>query len=171
MRPDGSVNIRQMERRDLERVLCWRNHPNVRRYMFSQHEIGLDEHIHWFERCMQDSTRHLLIYEITGQAMGFVQIQEIASSGIADWGFYLAPDAPKGVSKSFGLLALAYAFKTVGLHKICSQVLAPNVRSINFHKKLGFEQEGLLRQNYFDGKTYHDVVCFGLIAPERQPLT
>jgi len=32
--------------------------------------------------------------------------------------------------------------------------------------RLGFQREGVLRQQHFDGQQYHDVVCFGLLANE-----
>ena len=79
---------------DVERVLAWRNHLEVRRYMYTQHEITLDEHQRWFERTRQDPRKHLLIFEADNQALGFVSFSEHESNGIADWGFYVAPDAP-----------------------------------------------------------------------------
>lgn len=45
-------HIRPMVYADLERVLAWRNHPDVRRYMYTQHEITLDEHQRWYEPCL-----------------------------------------------------------------------------------------------------------------------
>jgi UDP-4-amino-4,6-dideoxy-N-acetyl-beta-L-altrosamine N-acetyltransferase len=158
--------VRPMNEGDLERVLYWRNHPEVRRYMYTQHEISLEEHRRWFARASQDPERHLLVYEIDTSPVGFINIHQIASGGIADWGFYAAPDAPKGSGRSLGQAALRYAFETVALHKLFGQALAFNESSIRFHLNLGFQQEGVLRQQHFDGQQYHDVVCFGLLASE-----
>lgn len=155
-----------MNEGDLERVLSWRNHPEVRRYMYTQHEISLEEHTRWFARASQDPERHLLVFEIDATSQGFINIHQIASGGIADWGFYAAPDAPKGAGRALGQAALRYAFKAAGLYKLCGQALAFNERSIRFHLSLGFQREGVLRQQHFDGQQYHDVVCFGLLANE-----
>lgn len=100
--------------------------------------------------------------------MGFINIHQIAAGGIADWGFYAAPDAPKGTGKQLGQAALQYAFSVVGAHKLCAQALHFNERSVRFHLNLGFQQEGTLRDQHFDGQNYHDVVCFGLLASEWQ---
>lgn len=162
----AAVRLRAMREDDLERVLSWRNHPEVRRYMYSQHEIGLDEHRRWFERAAQDPARHLLVFEKDGLPRGFVNLSLIASGGIADWGFYVAPEAPKGTGRLLGRSALDYAFIEVGLHKVCGQALAYNERSIRFHRSLGFLEEGTLRDQHHDGQRYHDVVCFGLLAAE-----
>lgn len=161
--------IRLMASEDLERVLAWRNHEEVRRYMYTHHEISLTEHSLWFERTSLDSSRHLLIFEKNTVPLGVINFYQIARTGVADWGFYVAPDAPKGTGRQLGQAALQHAFTHLGLHKICGQVLGFNDRSIKFHRSLGFRQEGILREQHFDGQSYHNVVCFGLLASEWQP--
>lgn len=166
-----SSHIRLMVHADLERVLAWRNHADVRRYMYSQHEITLDEHQRWFERTLPDPKKHLLIFEANHLPLGFVNFNETGNGGIADWGFYVAPDAPKGSGRQLGCAALSHAFTQLKLHKICGQALAYNQRSILFHQSLGFQQEGTLRDQHFDGERYHHVICFGLLSHEWQPST
>jgi UDP-4-amino-4,6-dideoxy-N-acetyl-beta-L-altrosamine N-acetyltransferase len=156
--------IRPMSHQDLRVVLEWRNHENVRRYMYTQHEIRMEEHSEWFARASVDPKRHLLIFEKNSQPLGFVNISEIASGGIAEWGFYTAPDAPQGTGSALGRVTLDYAFLSLGLHKICGQAIELNERSIQFHLKLGFLNEGVLQKHHFDGKLYHNVWCFGLLS-------
>lgn len=162
------TRLRPMVSADLEQVLEWRNHESVRKYMYTQHQIGLQEHTQWFERASQSPERHLLIYEKEEVALGFINVHVIAGGGIADWGFYAAPDAPKGTGRDLGAATLRYVFEQLGLHKLCGQALGFNHRSIKFHQSLGFHQEGVLREQHFDGQAYHDVVCFGLFAREWQ---
>lgn len=160
------TNIRQMTEGDLEQVLSWRNHLDVRLNMYTKHEISLEEHAHWFASASQDPERHLLVFEIDTTPLGFISIHQTANGGIADWGFYAAPDAPKGTGRALGEAALRYAFESIRLHKLCGQALAFNERSIRLHLNLGFQREGVLRHQHFDGQKYHDVVCFGLLANE-----
>ncbi|WP_309045384.1 UDP-4-amino-4,6-dideoxy-N-acetyl-beta-L-altrosamine N-acetyltransferase [Marinobacter sediminicola] len=160
--------LRPMNEADLERVLHWRNHPEVRRYMYTTHEIKLGEHRKWFAGASTNPAIDLLIYEREDQGMGFVNITRTRCPEVADWGFYLAPDAPKGTGRLLGNQALAYAFGKLGLHKVCGQALGFNERSIAFHKALGFLKEGHLRDQHFDGNEFHDVVCFGLLIHEWQ---
>jgi len=157
-----------MAHTDLERVLAWRNHPDVRQYMYTQNEISLDEHLHWFERSLQDARKHLLIFEFNDQPLGFVNFSELDGGGIADWGFYAVPDAPKGIGRRLGQAALHHAFNKLKLHKICGQALAYNERSRRFHQNLGFQQEGILREQHYDGERYQNVICFGLLSCEWQ---
>lgn len=160
--------VRPMTNEDLERVLAWRNHDEVRRYMYTQHEISRSEHLRWFERASQDSSRHLLVFESNTVPLGFVNLHQVTPGGPADWGFYIAPDAPRGTGALLGRSVLQHAFAQLNLHKLCGQALRFNTRSIKFHQRLGFQQEGLLREHHFDGQSYHDIVCFGLLASEWQ---
>lgn len=162
-------HLRLMTQDDLAQVLSWRNHQDVRRYMYTKHAITLEEHQRWFERTSQDPQKHLLIFQDEGVPMGFVQFSQLNSSPVADWGFYTAPDARRGAGRRLGRTALCYAFDYLKLHKVCGQVLAYNERSIHCHLSLGFQQEGRLRDQYFNGQDYNDVLCFGLLATEWQP--
>lgn len=149
---------------DLDIVLTWRNHPDVRHNMYDQHVISIEEHKHWYEQALKDSKRHLLIYEANHTLLGFINLHQGASEAIADWGFYAAIGSPKGTGRKLGHAALRYAFINLGFHKICGQVISYNEKSIKFHLRLGFLKEGVLQDQYFDGHRYHDVWCFGLLA-------
>jgi UDP-4-amino-4,6-dideoxy-N-acetyl-beta-L-altrosamine N-acetyltransferase len=134
--------------------------------MYSQHDISLAEHTQWFQKSSGDPERYLLMFESDVTPLGFISLHCKAPGRIANWGFYVAPDAPKGTGRSLGIAALRYSFADLMLHKVCGEALAYNERSIRFHQALGFSQEGVLRQQHFDGHNYHDVVCFGLLVNE-----
>ena len=157
-----------MTKADLDAVLAWRNHADVRRFMYTQHEISKEEHVRWFDRASMDPKRYLLIYQVGDSPQGFINLHEIGAGGIADWGFYAAPDAQRGTGAAMGSAALHYAFETLKLHKLCGQAIGFNERSIHYHFKLGFLKEGVLQQQHFDGQNYHDVWCFGLLAETWQ---
>lgn len=161
--------IRLMTAGDLDMVLAWRNHPDVRRFMFTQHEIGIDEHRNWFAKANKDASRQLLIIEKAKQAIGYVQFSQVVDGGIADWGFYARPDAAKGDGRKLGVMALNYAFGHLKLHKVCGQAIAGNEASIAFHQRLGFTLEGVLRDQHRIVDAYHSLHCFGLLASEWQP--
>ena len=157
-----SGSVRRMVAADLDTVLRWRNHADVRRYMYTQHEITAAEHRAWFERASADPRRHLLIFEAGGVPAGFVSFALGDQAGVADWGFYLAPDAARGQGQALGTAALEFAFKELKLSKVCGEALEDNERSIKFHERLGFAREGVLRRAAAGQSV--GVVCFGLAA-------
>jgi len=160
------VQVRGMREDDLESVLRWRNHPDIRGRMYNSREISPAEHREWYARAMRDPHRHLLIVEQSGMPLGFVQFTESGSDGVADWGFYAVPDAPAGSGTKLGTAALDHAFRRLKLRKIRGEAIVSNEPSKALHRKLGFAEEGITQKQSSDGAASHDVLCFGLEATD-----
>ncbi len=161
-----SFNIRALCKNDLPMLLEWRNHPEVRQFMFTQHEIGVEEHASWFARASLDAGKKLFVVEENKQAIGYVQFSLMVNESIANWGFYIRPNSPKGTGLNLGVIALDYAFRKLKLHKVCGQVIEGNVISISFHQRLGFILEGVLREQQIIEGIYRNTYCLGLLANE-----
>ena len=146
--------LRDIKVSDYPSLMQWRNDPRVRNYMYTQHIITATEHQSWINKITADDNYHPLILEYNKDPLGFVNIHQIAQGGIADWGFYTSPDAPKGTGSKLGKQALDF-----------------NEASRTFHQRLGFKKEGVLEQHHFDGQKYYDVICFGLLASEYHLIT
>lgn len=162
-----SGNVRPMTVADLDCVLGWRNHPAIRAWMFSGKEIAKNEHAEWFSRASMTPNQWLFIYEVVGRPLGFMNLRADATTRNAEWGFYTAPDAPRGTGSAMGQAVIALAFADLGIRKITGQVLDFNRRSAAFHRRLGFALEDTLKRHHFDGLTYHDVLLFGRQATDR----
>lgn len=133
--------VRPMTAADVEPVRAWRNHPAIRAAMFTQHEIGAEESRRWFETAQADPRRHLLIYELDGRPSGFASLAcRSDTPGIADWGFYVAPELPRGHGTGLCAAVLDHAFGVLGLHAVHGAVLDGNTRSLRLHEKLGFRR-------------------------------
>lgn len=163
---DATCNIRPMQATDLDMVLAWRNHPDVRQHMLTQHVITLDEHRQWFDRSLHNPQRQIMLVENQGLPFGLVHFTGIAPQASVDWGFYLAPGAAKGSGRALGQSALSFAFGQMQMHKLCGQVLDGNAASVRFHERLGFSLEGRLREQVFIQSHHRDLLCFGLLRSE-----
>lgn len=132
--------VRKMTPRDLEMVLFWRNHESVKKHMFSRGEITLAEHIEWFSRVSQDPCQWILIYEENKVALGFIHFIGAPADrqGTVEWGFYLSPNAPKGVGRRMGKSALSYIFEVEKVASVRGIVASENIVSKKFHIKMGF---------------------------------
>lgn len=141
MKGGSHALLRTMREDDLEMVLAWRNAPEIRSCMLNTEEITPEAHAAWYHRTSSDPDRALLIVEVNTQPIGFVQFSRLQSQLTPEWGFYAAPNAPKGSGSLLGKLALEHAFHVRGLQKLRGQALANNAASIRFHRKLGFIQQ------------------------------
>lgn len=160
------TNLRPLLLNDLTMILNWRNDDAIRHCMVNSQIISYDEHLAWFERNKEIDDKYFLVFEYEGISEGYVSFIPIANSQTYEWGFYIRPNAIKGMGAKLGQAALDYAFGTLGLKKVFGQVLDFNEKSINFHHRLGFIQEGKLRQHFHDDRGTFDIYQFGLLNNE-----
>ncbi len=65
---------------------------------------------------------------------------------------------------------LRHAFDTLNLNRVVLRVFETNLRAMQVYKKIGFVEEGRLRQDHFiDGK-YVDVVIMGILRVEWKTI-
>jgi [ribosomal protein S5]-alanine N-acetyltransferase len=78
----------------------------------------------------------------------------------------------RGLAAEAATLALDWAFRSLGLHRIEADIDPRNEASRGLLTKLGFVSEGFLRERYFVGDEVSDTELFGLLADDwstRQP--
>lgn len=162
-------SLRPIADNELAMMLSWRNAPQVRRNMYTRHEISLDEHLAWWSRTQARTDQDYFMYEQEHTPLGIVAFSDIdTQNGNSSWAFYAAPEAPRGTGSRMELLALDLAFLRMGLHKLCCEVLAFNTPVIKLHQKFGFTVEGVFRQQRKVADSYVDVYRLGLLAEEWQ---
>lgn len=164
-------NLRPLLDDDLAMMLAWRNKPNVRANMYTQHEISLAEHTAWWARTKQKSSQRYFIFECAGQPCGVVSFNDLnVDSKTSFWAFYSGPNAPKGAGTRMEFLALEYYFKTLKMHKLSCEVLGFNTPVLNLHSKFGFQQEGYFKEHVLLNHCYVDVLRLALFSSNWQEV-
>jgi UDP-4-amino-4,6-dideoxy-N-acetyl-beta-L-altrosamine N-acetyltransferase len=165
------MSLREITKDDLETMLDWRNHPSIRRSMFSQSIIEFEQHTAWFNReSKKDNSEWFLFVDEQGTPSGVVYFIDMdRTANHAFWGFYAAPEAPPGTGVRMAKEALDYFFLKLGFCKVNAEVLESNERSQRFHRKLGFQIEGVFRKHFWINGLYQDVVRYGLLKSEWDP--
>ncbi|WP_020560574.1 UDP-4-amino-4,6-dideoxy-N-acetyl-beta-L-altrosamine N-acetyltransferase [Thiofilum flexile] len=158
--------LRSIKEDELELILSWRNHPDIRTHMYNQHEISINEHLKWWQNIKESKTDKYFIYELSETAFGVISFNNINHANRnSAWGFYRAPYAPKGTGTKMEFLMLEYGFNEIGLNKIYCDVLSTNP-SLNIHKKFGFITEGIFREQYLQKNNLIDVYRLGILRKE-----
>jgi UDP-4-amino-4,6-dideoxy-N-acetyl-beta-L-altrosamine N-acetyltransferase len=161
------IQFSPLSHNDLELILEWRNAPEVRSNMYTRHEISLDEHRAWFERVNQDDSKVYFLVKLNDEPVGVVGFSEInLVYRVATWAFYASPFAPRGTGSLMEYHALEYAFEELNLHKLRCEVLGFNQVVVKLHKKFGFVEEGVLRDAFYDGQSYHNIIHLGIFSQE-----
>jgi [ribosomal protein S5]-alanine N-acetyltransferase len=73
------------------------------------------------------------------------------------WGQGLVPEALAPM--------IRFGFEEMKLHRIEGRVHPENLGSIRVLEKLGFQKEGHLRENHFNGERFEDTAMYGLLKP------
>ena len=156
-----------MNDQDLSLVLDWRNQENVRKYMYTNHIISKSEHEAWWESIKSRNDIIPLIFEFESQPNAFVSFSDITRSNQnASWAFYLSPSAKRGIGSLVEFFAIKYAFENLKLHKLKCEVLETNSSVIKLHKKFGFIEEGVFREEHRIEGRYIDIFRLGLLKLE-----
>ncbi|TFJ91701.1 GNAT family N-acetyltransferase [Lentibacillus salicampi] len=69
----------------------------------------------------------------------------------------------KGFGREAFSLLLDFAFNELNLHKVYLRVFSFNERAIKLYQKLGFYEEGKLKEQLYRDGAWHDVVFMGLL--------
>jgi len=165
----GAVDFRALELQDLERILRWRNLPDVARWMYTDHEISPAEHARWFGGAMTDRSRRYWIIQLDGEPVGLANLYDISErQGRAYWAFYLADERVRGrgVGSATERFVMRHVFVDLGLAKLCCEVLATNEGVVRMHERYRFVVEGTLRKHVVKDGERVDVITMGLLRDE-----
>jgi [ribosomal protein S5]-alanine N-acetyltransferase len=125
---------------------------------------------HVSELCQAPEGHRVWIIRRHSTVIGAVGVFDV-EDGIGEIAYFIAASKQR---QGFGGEAVArvvyYAFQSWGLHRLWAKTLLFNVSSRRILEKLGFRQEGRLRQSHYDQGSYHDILVYGLLAVEYAPL-
>jgi UDP-4-amino-4,6-dideoxy-N-acetyl-beta-L-altrosamine N-acetyltransferase len=163
------ISFRDLTAADKEKIRSWRNLPEIRKYMYTDHVIGVEEHEAWFNRTIHDDASKYWIIVCDGEDVGLVNLYGIdRRNQRCYWAFYVvSPNVRgKGVGTAAEYFVLQTVFDELKLNKLCCEVLDFNQGVVRMHKSFGFVQEGLFRKHVMKGGEAHDVVCLSLLKQE-----
>ncbi len=162
-----SVNLRPLRVEDGERVLSWRNSPEVSAYMYSDHLISHAEHARWLAGAV--GVQHYWIIQMDGAPVGLANLADLhPADRRCAWAYYLADPATRGrgVGACVEYIVLQHVFLTLKLNKLWCEVLAENDAVWRLHEGFGFTREAYLRAHICKGGRFLDVVGLGMLAAD-----
>lgn len=142
-------------------ILHWRNHENIRKWMFTDRVISEEEHLSFLNGLNNDPSRHYFLASSDNIPIGVIYFTNIdPENKNAEFGLYSKPE-----SKSNGTMLMSaireYGFNMLKLKKLYAEVLATNEKAIKLYKKFGFRQtrETILKDQ--------KILCMELVNEDR----
>lgn len=125
-----------------------RNQPRIRQFMYTDHEIGLDEHLAWIKGLECDAKQVVFAVFFEDIVIGVVSINQLDRlNKKSDWAFYLGEKSPPGLGAALEYAFINFAFDFLCLEKLNCEVIESNQSVVKLHKKFGFLEEGFRRMN------------------------
>jgi ribosomal-protein-alanine N-acetyltransferase len=168
------IYLRPLEREDAQQCVAWFNHPEITRWLLTYRPVNLRTEEEFIDQALQ--SEHDLVLGIVVQATdrfiggtGFHQIDfknRHASFGISigekeEWG--------KGYGTEATRLMVQHAFETLNLNRVWLHVYEDNQRGIRTYEKIGFQKEGVLRQDTYREGRYWDTIVMAILRERWVP--
>ncbi len=168
------IRLRAIEREDLPRFVRWFNDPEVRENLDLFLPMSLAEEEKWFEDVLEKDSieRPFAIDFREGDdwvhlggcgLFSFNQQARHAAFGISigDKSYW-----DKGIGMDALQTILRYGFETLNLNRVYLRVHESNHRAIQVYQKVGFIEEGRLRDDRFAHGIYEDTLVMGILRDE-----
>ena len=140
-----------------------RNQESVRKSMYTEHEIPLNEHLGWVERLRTDTRQIVFVVLVEGIVSGLVSVNAIDRLHLkSDWAFYLDENVRGGLGAALEFSLINFVFTELGLEKLNCEVIETNEAVVRMHKKFGFIEEGFRRENIIKNNARIGVFFLGL---------
>lgn len=165
---DGdTVELRTIEREDAAFLTGLLNDPRVRRDIGSYAPLNEVQEREWIDSLGESAGVRLLV-AVDGGPVGTVGLDEPNEVwGTTELGYMIDPDRwGNGYATEAVSLACRYAFAERRLEKVYARVYETNPASRRVLEKVGFVEEGRLREEAFVEGERVDLRRYGLLADE-----
>jgi UDP-4-amino-4,6-dideoxy-N-acetyl-beta-L-altrosamine N-acetyltransferase len=170
----SAIYLRPLEREDAAIVLPWVNDPEVTRHLLLHRPINLKAEEDYIDRLYQsEQDVHLGIVVRQGDRLiGGCALHRIdAKNRSASLGIFLGDKEAWGHGHGTEAMRLlvGYGFETLNLNRVWLHVFEDNARAIRCYEKVGFQREGILRQDHFRAGRYWNTVVMGILRDDWRP--
>lgn len=171
----SSIRLRKLSLADTANIVRWRNQPEVYQNLFTRQLITEVQHIAYYHKYIETGIikQYIVESDIDGKTIdiGTTFLKNIDQvSHKAEFGIFIGESSARGrgLASAIVTVTLAVAFEELKLNKVYLTVLSSNESAIHAYQKSGFIQEGVLRQDFYDGREYVDVVMMGILRVDYE---
>ena len=152
----------------LDAMMSWVNNPAITgKFAKFNNRITREEEISHIKQMMASKSDRAFVMESEqGKYLGNISLHEIDWNAKKARMSILIADKEargKGYGKSAIKQLLEIAFNQLKLHKVWLVVFEENEKARGLYRKCGFQEEGILKDEYFVKGKYHDMARMAII--------
>ena len=159
------MQFRPIRRSDIQNYVKWLNNPKANKFIGDGIRVSMKSATQWFDNYSKDRNKKFYIIADRKKAIGFMGLKNISKRNKNAELFICIGDDDyrgKGVGKISMKWLINYGFNKLKLHKINLGVFEENVPAIKLYESLGFKTEGVMRDDAFFHKKFHDVLLMAI---------
>ena len=171
------VRLRPLAESDVDHIMTWVNDPEIIGNIaaFSGHAFTRDDELAYIRRTLASKTDVVFSIEESGTGRylgqtGIHQIHDRSKVGRLACIVAARGDHGRGFGTGAIRLVLDHAFDVLGLHKMWLMVFRHNERGRRIYTKMGFLEEGILREEYWHQGGWFDMVRMSMLDREWAEL-
>ena len=132
------INFTDLKLQEKEMILKWRNHPDIRKWMYNQDEIKLEEHLNFIESLKSRKDKLYFLVKKEDEFIGVIDFTQLIEKESVHMGIYSNPNL-SGNGKILLSKIIEYSFHDLKVEKVFSEVFIENEKAYNLYKKFNFK--------------------------------
>lgn len=173
------VSLRAVAKEDLPLLMEWRNKPHFRQYFREYKELNLQNQEAWFNNIVLGDKNTIMFTVVLNDenstpigCCGLCYINWVNRN--ADLSLYIGHKDyyidDLGYAEEACRLLFEYGFGEINLHKIWTEIYEFDAPKYILYTRLGFAQDGLLRDNYFHDGKWHNSRMMSLLSEDYKEV-
>lgn len=133
-------NFTKLDNAEKLMVLSWRNHEDVRKWMYNSEIISKVNHMNFIVKLINDIKNQYFLLKDGNENIGVIYFNKIDDENSSCYfGLYGSSDSKvRGLGRILEESSINYAFNVLKVNKLNLEVFEDNVQVINLHKKYNF---------------------------------
>lgn len=166
---NGELILRNFKREDIEHKVRWINDPENNTYLHYDIPLRVDLTLQWFLN-KDNKKRCDCVIEYNGIPVGVIGLLGIDYlNSKAEYYITLGEKSFKrmGIATRATKMLIEYAFQTLKLHKLYLNVDEMNESACQLYEKVGFQCEGIFKDDLFHRGQFINRKRYAIINSER----
>ncbi len=170
------VRLIAMDEEHIEMLRVLANDPDFEKMVVGwSFPISKADQKKWFDNCKNDlsALRYVICTEEDGP-VGLIGLRNIDwKNGVADGGGMRIAKKnirTRGLATDAWLTLMRYSFEELRLNRVNGSALTYNIPSQRVCAKVGFKQEGIMREAVYKNGKFHDLILYGCLKSDYEEL-
>lgn len=132
------LNFIDLKLEEKEMILKWRNHPDIRKWMYNQDEIKFEEHLNFIDSLKLRKDKLYFLVKKEDDFIGVIDFTQLVNKESVHMGIYSNPNI-NGNGKILLNKIIDYSFNNLKVERIFSEGLMENEKAYILYKSFNFK--------------------------------